>query len=239
MHRAEAASRAKSEFMANVSHELRTPLNVIIGYGEMLDDLARAAGRTQESADLQCIVDAGRRLQHLIDEILELARLDGSSSPPCYAPLDLQRLVSDLRGVAEPRAQANGNSLTIRGQHSGPCVSDEAMVRRILANLLDNATKFTRHGNVVLEFDVNATGARFLVHDTGIGIAEDAQTRIFEPFIQADASESRSFGGTGLGLTLCRRLCEQLNGDIQVASAPGKGSRFQVTIPNAAPAGQA
>jgi len=230
--RAEAANRAKSEFLANMSHELRTPLNAIIGYSEMLDEIARDQGRPRESEDLCRIVGAGRHLLTLINAILDLAKSESGGTRACHRPLDVDRLVEDVRSVAGPLMRSNGNHFEVEGSHTGTCVSDEALLRAILTNLLGNAAKFTRGGAVRLHYHVGAAGARFTVHDTGIGIVPEAQGRIFQPFVQADASTSREYGGTGLGLTLCRRYCDQLGGEIVVASDPGCGSVFTVNVPS-------
>jgi PAS domain S-box-containing protein len=231
--RAEAANQAKSEFLANMSHELRTPLNAIIGYSEMLAEIAREEQREQESADLRRIVGAGRHLLTLINEILDLAKSDSGKTRLAYEDLEVDRLIDDVRTVASPLMRSNGNQLRVEGTQDGACVSDEAMLRAILTNLLGNAAKFTRNGEVSLHYQVGESGARFQVCDTGIGIPSEAQTRIFDPFVQADASTSREYGGTGLGLALCRRYCDQLGGRIEVESVSGQGSVFTVVVPNA------
>jgi len=231
--RAEAANQAKSQFLANMSHELRTPLNVILGYAEMLEDLAREQGRIQESEDLGRIAGAGRRLLTLINEILDLARSQSGQRLPSRAPVDVARLLADVRSVVEPHLAANGNRFLVSGEHQHCCVSDEGMIRTILVNLLGNAAKFTRNGEVHLRVDTGTEGMKLQVSDTGIGIAEADQARVFQPFMQADASSARAFGGSGLGLTLCKRFCEQLGGRLQMVSRSGEGSCFTVTLPNA------
>jgi len=232
--RAEAANQAKSQFLANMSHELRTPLNVILGYAEMLEDLAREQDRAQEVEDLGRIVGAGRRLLTLINEILDLARSESGQRLPNWAPVDVARLLADVRSVVEPRLEANGNRFIVSGDHGHHCVSDEGMIRTILVNLLGNAAKFTRNGEVRLRLDTGPEGLSLEVSDTGVGISEADQARVFEPFMQADSSSSRAFGGSGLGLTLCKRFCEQLGGRIQLISRPGEGSRVTVMLPSAA-----
>jgi PAS domain S-box-containing protein len=230
--RAEAANQAKSEFLANMSHELRTPLNAIIGYSEMLDEMAQEEHREQESEDLRRIIGAGRHLLTLINEILDLAKSESGQTQLCLEPLDVDGLIADVRAVADPLMKNNGNRFEVEGSQEGTCISDQGLLRAILTNLLGNAAKFTRSGDVTLRYRVDKDGVRFLVQDTGIGISPEAQTRIFQPFVQADASTSREFGGTGLGLALCRRYCGQLGGTVELVSEPGEGSLFTVVIPN-------
>ncbi|HEX7035280.1 MAG TPA: PAS domain-containing sensor histidine kinase [Pseudomonadales bacterium] len=228
---AEAANRAKGEFLANMSHELRTPLNAIIGYGEMLDEIAREENRPQESQDLRRILGAARHLLTLINAVLDLAKSESGRMRLSPAPLDVERLVADVTAVVEPQLRANGNRFAATGRQTGRYVSDETMLRSILINLLDNAAKFTRDGDVRLCYDVGPCGAVFRVEDTGVGIAPECQTLIFQPFVQADTSTAREFGGAGLGLTLCRRYCDWLGGDLRLESEPGRGSTFTVKLP--------
>lgn len=232
-HRAEAANQAKDQFLSNMGHELRTPLNVILGYAEMLEDLAREAGRAQEAEDLGRIVGAGRRLLTLINEVLELARSESGQRAPSYDSIDVDRLVAEVRTVIDPKIAANGNRLSVTADQQGPCVSDASMVRTILLNLLGNSAKFTRDGEVTLQIVAGPGGVTLSVRDTGAGIAAADLERVFEPFVQADSSTSRAFGGSGLGLALCKRFCEQLGGRIHVDSEPGSGSTFTVSIPGA------
>ena len=141
--------------------------------------------------------------------------------------------MTEVRTVIDPKIAANGNRLSVSVDQQGPCVSDESMVRTILLNLLGNAAKFTREGDVTLQIVSGPGGVTLSVRDTGTGIEADAVERMFEPFVQGDSSASRTFGGSGLGLALCRRFCDQLGGRIHVDSEPGIGSTFTVSIPGA------
>jgi PAS domain S-box-containing protein len=228
---AERANRSKSEFLANMSHELRTPLNAIIGYSEMLQEQAEDDERTEDVSDLQRIIGAGHHLLQLINEVLDLAKIESGRMTVDIEQVNLTALLEDIRGVAEGLVDANSNTFVIAGNMSVPLVSDELKLKQILLNLVSNSAKFTRSGEIRLEYDVDRTRAKFSVTDTGIGITASAQARIFEAFTQADGSTTREFGGTGLGLAICKRFCEALGGAISVDSEVGRGSTFTVVLP--------
>jgi PAS domain S-box-containing protein len=232
---AERANRSKSEFLANMSHELRTPLNAIIGYSEMLQEVADEDGREEEIGDLQRIIGAGRHLLGLINEILDLAKIESGKMEVDIEEVDLERMLEDVRSFGASLVINNGNELSVEGTAGALLFSDEMKLKQILLNLLANAAKFTRHGRISLHYEIDDAWAGFTVSDTGVGIPHEDQSRIFEAFTQADGSSTREFGGTGLGLAICKRFCEALGGSISVASNPGGGSAFRVVLPQGKP----
>ena len=234
---AEAANRAKSAFLANMSHELRTPLNAIIGYSELLQDELEDAGDTRLQEDLRKIQASGRHLLGLINDVLDLSKVEAGKLEIQLEPYDVDALIDEVITTAQPLMTRNNNRMRI--QRDGGCgvvQIDAPRLRQILLNLLSNAAKFTRDGEVVLNVrsPLNRDDRRwltFLVTDTGIGMTEEQVARLFEPFTQADATTTRRFGGTGLGLAISRRLCRIMGGDITVASCAGQGSCFTVRLP--------
>jgi signal transduction histidine kinase len=231
--KAEAASRAKSEFLANVSHEIRTPLNGILGMAELLLD--RPLGSKQREY-IGLIEASGQALLAILNDILDLSMIEADKLELASAPFSLQELVSQIVRIETVRARATGVHLAARVDPglADRWHGDAIRLRQVLVNLVGNALKFTERGTV--EIRVEATpqparpGLRFSVRDTGIGIAPDQVPRIFEAFTQADASISRKFGGTGLGLAICRRLVWLMGGDIGVASELGAGSEFWFSV---------
>ena len=240
--RALAANRTKSTFLANMSHELRTPLNAIIGYGELLQDEMRDENLPQFDGDLSKIVSSGRHLLGLINDILDLSKVEAGKVRLINEKFVVSELVDGVRTTVTPLVERNGNDLHMEaGQNLGTMQSDGTRVRQILLNLLSNAAKFTRKGTI--SFEVKRTPApdggdqiAFTVSDTGIGMSQSQLERIFDAFRQADASTTRDFGGTGLGLTISRHFAELLGGDITVTSQLGRGSQFCLTLPALAPA---
>jgi CheY-like chemotaxis protein/nitrogen-specific signal transduction histidine kinase len=235
---AEQGTRAKSAFLANMSHELRTPLNAIIGYSEMLLEDAREAGRKADSADLQKIQDAGKHLLGLIDNILDLSKIEAGKMTLFMETFDLGALVDSVGHTVAPLAAKNGNELDIRcPKDLGTVHGDLTKIRQTLFNLLSNACKFTKQGTITLvaERDTGDTGdwIVFQVRDTGIGMTPEQQAKVFESFTQADESTTRTYGGTGLGLAITKSLCELMGGDIALRSAPGEGTTFTVRLPAA------
>jgi PAS domain S-box-containing protein len=235
-HEAEQASLAKSQFLANMSHELRTPLTAIIGYAEML--LEEAADREQPEyiPDLASIRNAGHSLLALIDDILDLSKIEAGKMEVYAERFQVEGVVRDAVLTAEPLVTRRGNALRVHGaQAGGEMHQDVTKVRQMLLNLLSNAAKFTENGTVALhvERDCGETGEEvvFRVRDTGIGMTQEQLGRLFQPFTQADASTTRRYGGTGLGLTITRRFCEMLGGDIRVESEPSTGTTFTLRIP--------
>jgi len=235
---ADEANAAKSIFLANVSHELRTPLNAIIGYSEMLhDELTdpQQVDRKQFQTDLEKIIMSGRQLLALINDILDLSKIEtGKMSLHCetFQPGAI------LTGVCEalaPLLRDNNNELEMSDfSHLPTLYNDATKFRQIFTNLLSNACKFTENGYISVSARPLAERpgwVEFSVRDTGIGMNEDQQLRVFEAFVQAEVSTSANYGGTGLGLAICRDYCDLMGGTIQVESAAGEGSTFKVVLP--------
>jgi PAS domain S-box-containing protein len=233
---AEAASKAKSEFLANMSHEIRTPLTAILGYTDLLLEAETDADTTQRY--LQVVRRNGEHLTKVINDILDLSKIEAGRLALERVTTDLRELVTDVTTLMGVRIEERGLTLDSRIESPLPrqVVSDPLRLRQVLMNLLGNALKFTEAGRVTLTVTAAAQGpdtalVRFTVADTGIGMSPEALAKLFKPFAQADASTTRRFGGTGLGLTICRRLIEMLGGTITVSSEPGQGSTFRVQLP--------
>jgi PAS domain S-box-containing protein len=236
---AESANQAKSQFLANMSHELRTPLNAIIGYSEMLQEEAEEVGRSDFVPDLEKINRAGRHLLALINDILDLSKIEAGKTELYIEDVDLPALVRDVAATVAPLVTSNGNRLELAIDPAiGTIRTDVTKVRQILLNLLSNATKFTERGRIELAImpASDADGQiEIRVADQGIGMTPEQMSRIFEPFSQAEASTAKRYGGTGLGLVISRRFCRLLGGDMGLASQPGVGTVFTVRLPRAAP----
>jgi GAF domain-containing protein/CheY-like chemotaxis protein/anti-sigma regulatory factor (Ser/Thr protein kinase) len=232
----EVASRHKSEFLANMSHELRTPLNAIIGYSEMLQEEAQEQHADTFVPDLQKIHAAGKHLLELINAVLDLSKIEAGKMELYLESFEVAPLLRDVVAVLEPLAQKNQNRLEVRcAPDVGAMRADLTKLRQALFNLLSNACKFTERGLVSVSVSREATGDGdtiiFAVTDTGIGMTLQQMGRLFEEFAQADATTTRRYGGTGLGLALSRRLCRMMGGDITVASEAGRGSTFTIRLP--------
>jgi len=233
---AEDANRAKSAFLANMSHELRTPLNAIIGYSEILQEEAEAEGLKALVPDLRKVHAAGRHLLSLINDVLDLSKIESGKMELVIEEFQVGRLLEDVEATIQPLVAKNRNVLEVRGAaEAGSMRADVTRVRQVLFNLLSNACKFTEGGTIALEASREASGESeslvFRVRDSGIGMSPEQQQRVFEDFVQADASTSRRYGGTGLGLAISRRFCRMMGGDIEVESAPGQGALFTVRLP--------
>ncbi|HRI08738.1 MAG TPA: ATP-binding protein [Nannocystaceae bacterium] len=230
-HRAESANRAKSTFLANMSHELRTPLNAIIGYAELLDDEITPANASAGD-DLHKIQHAGRHLLGIIDDILDLSRVEAGKLAIAPVPVDLDALARELHETLAAAAERAGDALRI--DRAPACTSvrtDPLRLKQILLNLLGNAIKFTERGVVTLRIAPAGEATRFDVHDTGIGMDDATLRRVFAEFTQADDSSTRRYGGAGLGLALSLRLARLLGARLEAASAPGRGSTFTLLLP--------
>jgi PAS domain S-box-containing protein len=235
---AESANQAKSQFLANMSHELRTPLNAIIGYSEMLQEEADDVGQPDFIPDLEKINRAGRHLLSLINDILDLSKIEAGKTELYLEDVDLPVLVREVAATVAPLVRTNDNQLDVAIDPAiGTIRTDVTKVRQILLNLLSNATKFTERGRIELAImpAADADGhIEIRVADQGIGMTPEQMSRIFEPFSQAEASTSRRYGGTGLGLVISRRFCRLLGGDMELASEPGVGTVFTVRLPRTA-----
>jgi signal transduction histidine kinase/CheY-like chemotaxis protein len=233
---AEQANRTKSTFLANMSHELRTPLNAIIGYSEMLEEEAAERGLEDLAPDLGKIQAAGKHLLALINDVLDLSKIEAGKMELYLEDFDVRALVQDVEATIRPLVEKNENLLEVRCPADiGPIHADLTRVRQILFNLVSNAAKFTQRGRVGLEVSsirIQGEGwIEFSVADTGIGLAPEQQRRLFQSFSQADPSTSRKYGGTGLGLVISRRFAQMMGGDISLHSEIGRGSTFSVRLP--------
>ena len=231
-HAAEEASQAKSQFLANMSHELRTPLNAIIGYSEMLQEEAEDGGHEEFVPDLGKIHSAGRHLLALINDILDLSKIEAGKTELFLESMDLGELVRGVESTVAPLVARNNNKLCVVLEGDvGTLVADVTKVRQVLLNLLSNAAKFTENGQIELRVSLEGDEVFMDVSDQGIGMSPPQLERIFEAFGQADASTQKRYGGTGLGLVISRKFCRVMGGDIEVLSAPGHGTTFTVRLP--------
>ena len=233
---AEQANRTKSTFLANMSHELRTPLNAIIGYGEMLEEEAQGRGLQELAPDLAKIHTAGRHLLALINDVLDLSKIEAGKMELFLEDFDVRALVQDVESTIRPLVEKNENVLEVTcPPEVGSIHADITRVRQILFNLLSNAAKFTQRGRVGLEvLPARIQGEEwieFAVADSGIGLTDEQRRHLFQSFSQADPSTSRRYGGTGLGLVISRRFAQMMGGDIQLRSEFGRGSVFTVRLP--------
>ncbi len=230
----EAASQAKSLFLANMSHELRTPLNAIIGYAEILMEEVEDFDLPDFGNDLNKIGSAGRHLLALINDILDISKIESGKVELYLEDFDLGTEIGEVIDTVGPLVEKNRNHLEVDLPEGGigSMHADVTKVRQILFNLLSNAAKFTEEGEVRLSVRLLEDGRiEMAVADTGIGMDDEQMARLFEAFMQADSSTTRRFGGTGLGLAISRRFARMMGGDIDVNSTPGEGSRFTVTLP--------
>ncbi len=230
------ASQHKSQFLASMSHELRTPLNAIIGLTEMMVANAPRFGTEKAQEPLRRVNGAGTHLLGLINEVLDLSKIEAGKLDLNPEPVNLARLIDEVIGTAGQLAEKNKNRLVVdSGANVGPLTADPMRLKQILLNLLSNACKFTNDGEIALRVRRVADGRDwidFAVADTGIGLTAEQQAKLFQDFTQADSLTARRYGGTGLGLALSRKLARMMGGDVTVTSEAGKGSVFTVRLPS-------
>ena len=233
---AEEASHAKSDFLARMSHELRTPLNAVIGYSEMLQEEAEVLELDDFVPDLEKINAAGRHLLELINDVLDISKIEAGHMELFPEHFEVGVLVGDVATTAQPLVAKNGNALEVQiSDDVGTMYADQTKLRQNLFNLLSNAAKFTEGGGISLEVVREADDGQdwlvFRVSDSGIGMRPEQQEKVFDSFVQADASTTRQYGGTGLGLAITKRFCEMMGGDIAVESEVGVRSTFTMRLP--------
>jgi signal transduction histidine kinase len=238
---AEDANRIKSDFLANMSHELRTPLNAIIGYSEILAEDAQDDGKPGMVEDLDRIRNAGRHLLSLINDVLDLSKIESGKMDLYIEFFDINKLVKEITDTVKPLCDKNNNQLIINcPDNMGFIESDLTKIRQSLFNLVSNASKFTNDGqiqlNITQESQLSGNGAAsifiyFQICDTGIGIKPEQITKLFQPFSQADNSTTRKYGGTGLGLAITKEFATMMGGRVTVTSEYGKGSTFTLCLP--------
>jgi signal transduction histidine kinase/DNA-binding response OmpR family regulator len=233
---AESANQAKSAFLANMSHELRTPMNAILGYSEMLIEEAEDSGQQDAVPDLQRIHQSGSHLLALINDVLDLAKVESGKMEAFAEDFEIDSMIDEVSATAQPLIGKNGNRLVIeREEQIGRAYQDLTKLRQSLLNLLSNAAKFTHEGTVTMraarESRDGVDWLTLAVRDSGIGIPADKLGQVFEEFGQAEESTTRDYGGTGLGLPIARRFCQLLGGDLSVESTPGSGSTFTIRVP--------
>jgi signal transduction histidine kinase len=236
IEKAEKASTAKSEFLAKMSHEFRTPLNAIIGYSELLREEFEDSRSQEHLADLDRILTAARHLLELINDILDISKIEAGKMELHLEVFDVRQLINEVLSTMRSLVEKKGNSFYVNYADSpSVMVNDPLKLRQILLNLISNAGKFTNNGRVELHVDSflqkDKTWMRFQVQDSGIGIAAEDQKKLFQAFTQVDCSSSRKYEGTGLGLAITQRFVHMMGGEIIIESAPGQGSNFIVLFP--------
>ena len=233
---AEQANRAKSVFLANMSHELRTPLNAVIGYSEMLAEDAEDVGEEQMLSDARKIESAGRQLLSLIDDVLDMTKIEEGQVSVHAESFEISAFLTELEVLAAPLVAKRHNTFRVECEGVPELVNtDRTKLFQIMSNLISNAAKFTGDGQISLRVCAStvdgAPAVDFVLEDTGVGMDEETQARVFEAFVQADESSTRVYGGSGLGLHLVTQLTELIGGRLEVTSTLGEGSTFTLTIP--------
>jgi signal transduction histidine kinase len=229
---AENATEAKTRFLAGMSHELRTPLNAIIGYSELLQEEIDEKPKEEIKSDLGRVQLAGEHLLMLVNDVLDIAKIESGKIELNETPVDVLRLLQQIEVTVTPLAERNGNRYRqMIGELPERVMLDGMRVSQIMLNLIGNACKFTKNGQIVLRVEHHDNKLEFTVADTGIGIEPETIRHLFQDFQQADITISSQYGGSGLGLAISKQLCELMGGEITVDSVPGKGSTFVVTLP--------
>lgn len=233
---AEMANRSKSAFLANMSHELRTPLNAIIGYGELLEEDLLETGHKDWASDLEKILSAGHHLLGLINDILDISKIEAGKMAIYTENFNIQHLINETISTIRPLISQKNNQLILElSDNLGEMHTDLTKVRQILFNLLGNAAKFTENGEIHLvvksEDRYKQQWVSFCIIDQGIGMTDDQVKHLFQPFEQADSSTTRKFGGTGLGLAISKAFAQMLGGHISVCSELHRGSTFTIFLP--------
>ena len=229
---AQNASKAKSDFLANMSHELRTPLNAILGYSEMLMEEAEDDELESYAADLAKIQSSGEHLLTLINDILDLSKIEAGKMDLHIEEFEFVKHLAQIEATAKPLVEKNGNKFILENNATFEKLkNDQTKLRQILFNMLSNAAKFTKEGSVTLSINTIEKDVRFAVIDTGIGMNEEQLGKVFDEFTQAEASTAKDYGGTGLGLPISKKMTEMMGGKMEVESEEGKGTTFSITIP--------
>ena len=233
---AEAANSTKSDFLARMSHELRTPLNAIIGYSEMMIDDASQQKAVERQHDLEKINSSGKQLLVLINDILDLSKIEAGKMELVNETFQIKEVIEDVIATMQPALNKNHNVIEFAGTDElGAMTADMNKLRQIILNILSNACKFTEHGRITLGVDRRFENTQewivFSIADTGIGMSATQMEYLFEEFSQASAQTARKYGGTGLGLSISKKFCAMMGGDIEVMSAPKKGSTFVIRLP--------
>lgn len=229
---ARKANQTKSRFLANMSHELRTPLNAIIGYSEIIEENAHETMDSATVNDSLKIQTAARHLLHLINEVLDISKIESGHMEVLIEPVLLRPLIEEITSMVEPVVTRNHNNLKLDTDPSiTSFATDPVKLKQIIFNLLSNAAKFTHHGTINLSIRIVESNIEICVSDTGIGISAEQMMGLFKPFTQADSSTTKKYGGTGLGLAITKQYCEMLGGSISVDSQLGRGTTFIVKHP--------